>query len=291
MNRKGAVAGELRAWLRRHGYSLMSSIGDLVRAPVASAMTITLLAIALSLPLGLHTTLINLEHLNRGLDRLDSISVFLELEADEAEVRRLSSTVSAWPEVIAVDPISPADGLRELAATTGLAGLDAEDVPLPWVLDVAVGGQTDMPGLAARLQELGGVDTVIIDLEWVRRLEAILALFSRLVQMLAVLFGLSVLFVIAGNVRAEIERRREEIEVMTLVGATPGYIRRPFLYSGFWMGLGGALLAWLLVQGGLLALSGPVRDLAGSYATELTLIGPSPELTLAMLMVSSALGI
>ncbi len=285
------ASADLRAWIRRHGYSLMSSVGDLVRAPVASAMTISVLAIALSLPLGLHTALTNLEHLSRGLERLDSISVFLRLEADETQARRVASGISAWSGVVAVDPVSPAQGMRELATATGLEGLESDQVPLPWLLEVAVGVDVATAELAERLLALEEVDTVVVDLEWLRRLEAILAVLSRLVVMLAVLFGLSILFVISNNIRSEIERRREEIEVMALVGATPGYIRRPFLYAGLWMGLGGAMLGWLLVQGGLLTLAGPVRDLAGSYAADLALIGPSPRLVIVMLALSSFLGI
>jgi len=78
---------------------------------------------------------------------------------------------------------------------------------------------------------------------------------------------------------------------MALVGATTGYIRRPFLYSGLWMGLGGALLAWLLVHAGLWLLRGPVDDLAASYATRIELVAPSPEILVAMLLGSGLLGI
>jgi cell division transport system permease protein len=289
--RSGRRGADLRAWFRRHGYSLLSSVGTLVRNPWTSLLTVSVLAIALTLPLGLNTALVNLEQVHREFDRLDSISVFLELEAGESDSRRIASSLSQWPDIVAVDPISPEQGLQELAGATGVDDFGLADAPLPWVLEVAPAGTVEPAALADRLRRVDRVDTVLIDLQWVRRLDAILVLFGRLVEVLAVLFALSVAFVISNNIRTEIQRREEEIEVMALVGATAGYIRRPFLYSGLWMGLGGALLAWLLVHGGLWLLRGPVDDLAASYATRIELVAPSPGVLAAMLVASGLLGI
>lgn len=282
---------DVRAWARRHAYSLLSSVGNLVRNPLTSTLTIAVLAIALMLPLGLNTALVNLENVHDSLDRLDSVSVFLELEVDENGARRIASRLSGWRKVLAVDPKSPAAGMRELTGATGLDEIDLGDVPLPWVLEVAPAQGADAGELADRLGQVEGVDMVVVDLDWVRRLDAILGVFGRLVQMLAVLFALSVLFVISNNIRTEIERRREEIEILALVGATAGYIRRPFLYSGLWMGAGGALAAWLSVHGGLMLLRGPVSNLAATYGTPAELVAPSADILAVMLAGSGALGI
>ena len=291
MSRDGALRSGLRGWLRRHAYSLFSSIGALVRAPVVSGMTVGVLAIALCLPLGLYTALVNLSAMNTDLERLESISVFLDSELDETGARRLASSLSTSPDVLTVDPISPEAGMRELAGATGLDDLELGEVPLPWVLEVTPAREGDVGGLAGRLRALDGIDQVIVDLGWLRRLEALLGVFARLVELVAVLFGLAVLFVIANTIRAEIQSRHEEIEVMALVGATPAWIRRPFLYAGFWMGLLGGLGAWLLVQLGLWMLAGPVRDLGASYGTPASLQAPSLLLITALVAGSGLLGI
>ena len=283
--------GDLRAWARRHGYSFLSSVGTLVRNPITSTLTIVVLAIALTLPLGLNTALVNLEAVHDNLDRLDSISVFLELEADEGGARRVASQLSSWRDILAVDPISPDAGMRELAGATGLDRFDVGDVPLPWVLEVTPNSTVDIAELAQRLRRAERVDMVVVDLDWVRRLDAILSVFSRLVILLAALFAASVLFVISNNIRTEIQRRHEEIEILALVGATPGYIRRPFLYSGLWMGLGGALLAWLAVHAGLWMLQGPVEALAATYGSSAALAAPSVRMLGMMLAGSGALGV
>ncbi|MEM7053685.1 MAG: ABC transporter permease, partial [Pseudomonadota bacterium] len=273
----GRVRAGLRAWLRRHAYSFFSSIGALLRQPFISLMTISVLAIALCLPLGLYTALDNVRDISRNWERLDSISVFLNTQQGEDEARRLASMLSTWPDVLSADPVSPAAGMNELAGQTGLGAdsmapgwleeLSDETNPLPWTLEVSPLADVDIPALADRIRALDGVDLVIVDMAWLQRLDALIAVFARLVELLTVLFAAAVLFVIANNIRADIQTRYEEIEVMALVGATPAYIRRPFLYSGLWMGLLGALLAWLLLLLGLELLRGPMQALAMTYGS------------------------
>ena len=299
-SRTGLRSGS-RAWLRRHAYSFFSSIGALVRQPVVSMMTISVLAIALSLPLGLYTALDNVRELSRNWERLDSISVFLEPSQAEQDARRLASLLSTWPQVLSADPISPGMGMNELAGQTGLdantiepgwlAELSAEANPLPWTLEVSPLDDIDVAALAEQIRQQAGVDLVIVDLAWLQRLDALIQVFARLVELLGVLFGAAVLFVIANNIRADIQSRQEEIEVMALVGASTAYIRRPFLYSGLWMGLAGATLAWALLIGGLQFLQGPMQSLAVTYGSAASLSAPPPVLTLSMILGSGLLGI
>lgn len=286
-------ASGLRAWSRRHAYSLLSSIGNLVRQPLASAMTVIVLAIALSLPLALHTGLDNLRAVSAGWERLDSVSAFLHQQLDQAAAGEVASRISIWEEVLTVDPISPEQGLRELAGASGLdaAVFTLADNPLPWVLEVTPVTGADVAALAARIEQLEPVESVLVDLVWLERLDATLAVLAMLVNLLALLFALAVLFVIGNNIRAEIQSRHEEIEVMALVGATPAYIRRPFLYGGFWMGLLGGLVAWLLVAAGLALLAGPLADLAAAYGTVFELRPPETAIVAGLIVGSGALGI
>ena len=291
----------LRAWLRRHAYSFFSSIGALLRQPLISLMTVSVLAIALCLPLGLYTALDNLREISRNWERLDSISVFLDQSQGEEQARRLASRLATWPDVLSADPISPAAGMHELAGQTGLNATDiapdwvdelSENAnPLPWTLEVSPMVDVDVAALAEQIRALEGVDLVIVDLAWLQRLDALLAVFARLVELLAVLFSAAVLFVIANNIRADIQSRHEEIEVMALVGATPAYVRRPFLYSGLWMGLLGALLAWLLLLAGLELLEGPMQTLALTYGSPAQLVAPPMVPVIAMVIGSGLLGI
>jgi cell division transport system permease protein len=70
---------------------LLSSLGSLTRQPIASSMTVIVLAVALTLPTALHVTLDNIQRISDNWERLDTLSVFLQAEADEDEAMRLAS--------------------------------------------------------------------------------------------------------------------------------------------------------------------------------------------------------
>ena len=248
--------GGVRAWARRHAYSLLSSLGALIRHPLASLMTVVVLAITLSLPTGLYTTLENAQRISDGWERLDTLSVFLELSAGEREAMQMASLLSTWPGIVAVDPISPETGLAELTGRLALEDVSTqlESNPLPWVLEVTPASGQDPEVLSSRLGAAEGV-------------------------------------VIGNTIRMDIHNRREEIRVLALVGATDGFVRRPFLYTGFWYGLAGGVSAWLIVQLALWVMTGPVQRLSGTYASDFSLIPPPPAVALILVLGSGLLGV
>jgi cell division transport system permease protein len=130
-----------------------------------------------------------------------------------------------------------------------------------------------------------------VDLQWIERLLAILAVGERLVMALSVFLGLGVLLAIGNTIRLAIENRRAEIEVVKLVGGTDGFVRRPFLYLGFWYGLGGAVIAWLMVQGSLVFLAVPIERMILSYDEKFILSGLGLSESALLLGLGCILGI
>ena len=89
-------------------------------------------------------------------------------------------------------------------------------------------------------EELGNLpeaDTVQVDTEWVQRFHAILDIVRRSIVIGASLLGIAIVIIIGNTIRLDIQNRREEIEVTKLIGASNAFVRRPFLWSGFWYGL------------------------------------------------------
>src|SRR5690625_4250637 len=199
------VPAWLRSWARRHAYSFLSSLGSISRQPLASFMTIAMLAITLSLPAGLYVTLDNIGRAGHGWERLDSISIFMDESQGREKAIQLASLVSTWPTVSAVDLISPEKGMAELAGRLQLDDVAGEIAsnPLPWVLEVTLAAGEDVRLVATRLEDVEGVDQVIVDLQWLDRLQAIVALLRKMAALLAVLFALAVMFVIGNTVRME----------------------------------------------------------------------------------------
>jgi cell division transport system permease protein len=163
---------------------------------------------------------------------------------------------------------------------------------LPAVLLVLPAAEHTEPQSAAdlqgRLQALPETEQAQLDLQWVQRLTALLALAQRGVLLISALLSLAVLLVVGNTIRLEIQGRGEEIVVTKLIGATDGFIRRPFLYSGTWYGIIGAVLAWLLVETGFWLLDTPVRQLADLYQSSFQL-QTLPLLLLFTLLASGIL--
>ncbi|UCE90410.1 MAG: hypothetical protein JSW10_06260, partial [Pseudomonadota bacterium] len=121
--------------------------------------------------------------------------------------------------------------------------------------------------------ELREVDLAQSDMQWIQRLYAIMDIVERGVGVLAILLAIAVVLVIGNTIRLAIQSRRDEIIVIKLIGGTDAFIRRPFLYTGFWYGLFGGIVAFALVNGAVAALSEPVERLAGLYRSEFDLGG------------------
>jgi cell division transport system permease protein len=107
---------------------------------------------------------------------------------------------------------------------------------------------------------------------WLKRLFAIMEIVRRGVLILAGLLSLAVLLIIGNTIRLTIYNRREEIEIYKLIGATDAFIRRPFLYTGFWYGLSGSSMAWLLVNFSFWFLQEPVKQLTTLYDSQFELV-------------------
>src|SRR5210317_2257594 len=108
-----------RAWLRRHSYSFFSSLGVLLQHKAGTLMTVLVLGIAMFLPLGLFTTLANLEGLNLRQEEWSAITVFFEPGTKEPEVRRLAESLEQKFEPDAISVISPAEGMADFRQTSG----------------------------------------------------------------------------------------------------------------------------------------------------------------------------
>jgi cell division transport system permease protein len=265
------------AWLESHRSSLIDSLRRLAKQPVGSFFTCLVMAIALSLPMGLSLLLDNVERLGGSWQRAAQISLFTQVRTTAAEGEALRTRIAGMDAVADAEWISREQALNEFQQQSGLgeALKELPDNPLPGVVLVTP-KEVDKVGLESLRQELAqlpGVEQAQLDLVWVERLSAILKLGERFVFGLTLLLVLALLLVIGNTIRLHIENRRTEIEVIKLVGGTDGYVRRPFLYMGALYGLGAGLLAWGVLAYGLDWLNDAVVRLAGLYGSSFALGG------------------
>ena len=266
-----------RTFLQRHAQVALDSLGRLYRNWVASLMTAAVIAIALAMPSGLYLLLGNLERLSGSWDGQASLSVFLQQDITDDKARTLAAQVREWAEVESVQLITPTQALQEFGQQSGFADVLGvlEENPLPHVLVILPAGDSINPLAADTLRErfskLPETALAQLDLQWVQRLAAILDIAQRVILIISALLALAVMLVIGNTIRLEIQNRHDEILVTKLIGATNGFVRRPFLYGGIWYGALGALLAWLVVEAGFWLLSEPVSRLAGLYHSDFSL--------------------
>lgn len=257
----------------RHAQALMGALGRLARAPLATILTLLVIGLALALPAALGLLVTNAEVATGGFSQAVDMSVYLKSGETLQQAQRLARRVRTMPGVANVTVISAAQGLRDFRKYSGFGtALDAlTSNPLPNVLRIVPRAEASSAADLERLRrDIGAwpeVDVVQLDAQWVLRFNAMLGVLRRLVLTAAVLFGAGVLAVIGNTIRLEILNRHAEIEVTKLVGGSNAFVRRPFLYTGMLYGLGGALLAWMILEAVVIGLTGPVARLAQLYGS------------------------
>lgn len=265
-------------YLVRHAQTCVAALGKLYRQPIGSLLTIAVIGIALALPAGLNVLVRNGELLAGGWDSVRDFTVYLQPGAALADAEALGKEISGQAGIDTVSVISAEQALAEFRATPGVAdmvgALDRNPLPHSIIVRPAADTPADsMATLAAELATRKNVDQVRLDTEWVARLNAIIDVVRRMVWIAGALLIGAVVVIIGNTIRLDIQNQRAEIEVAKLLGATDGFVRRPFLYSGFWYGLAGGLLALLILLIGLALMRGPVTRLSALYAGGFSPVG------------------
>ena len=262
--------GPVAAWAARHISTAAAAFGRLASQPFSSLMTILVIGVTLALPAAMHLVIKNAQSISASWDNALDFSVYLKAETSSDDAQRLADIIGQRADVAQVTLISAEDALADFREHSGFGeALDHLTVnPLPHTLVVRpsdVNTELSMGLLNEELGNLPQADFVQVDTEWVQRFHAILEIMQRAIAMGAGLLGAAIVVIIGNTIRLDIQSRREEIEVTKLIGASNAFVRRPFLYTGLWYGLGGGILALALVLYGLFALEGPVARLAGLY--------------------------
>lgn len=268
-----------RSYWRHHLSSVSGTLLRLLATPVQTLMTSLVVAIAISLPAVLFLALDNVQTIGESWDANPKVSLYLNTRAKQEAIDSLIQRLEARSDVESLVYISSDKALSDFQRLSGfgeaLSALDEN--PLPPSIELTPVIETvdpdELVAFAKNLESDPVVDQAVVDLDWVRRLLEFMLLGKKIVYSLAFLLGLGVLLAIGNTVRLEIENRRDEIVVAKLVGASDGFVRRPFLYTGAWYGLFGGVLAAFIVLIGFGVLNGTVDRLVALYDGSFALKG------------------
>lgn len=284
------------AWLRHHRLSAADSLFRVLDNPVSSVLTWLVIGIALALPVGLNIALDNVGQLSGNWDSPAQISLFLRDGVSVEMAGELQSRLEQRDEVAATRFISREQALEEFSALSGFADVLAslEQNPLPNLILLTPAGQDQGGSLASLREELEALPDVaeaVLDMEWLQRLNSLMELTRRGVLAVGGLLVLGVVLILGNTIRLAIESRRDEIVIVKLVGGSNAFVRRPFLYTGLWYGVGGGVFAATLVAISLWFLAGPVGQLAELYQSSFQLSGLGVMGALNLVILGGLLGL
>jgi len=291
----------MKSWFRQHRYAIGSALSHLGKAPGSFLFNVIVVAIALTLPFAGLTLLDNVRPMSEQLSVDPEISLFLKAETPREDAQALAPSLRAIladpkasvvfvPREQALETLKAKSGLSDVLATLG-------DNPLPdsYVMKLdsfkSAGDAASVDAIAERLRGLPGVDTVQVDSAWVKRLAALLGVLRLGLLLLAATLGTVVIAVVFNTIRLQVLTQRDEIAVSKLIGATDGFIHRPFYYTGALLGLLAGGVALGAVTLALRPLNVAIAEFARLYASEFQLAPLAPAGMALLLAVSAGLGL
>jgi cell division transport system permease protein len=283
----------MRVWLAHHQDAARLALRRLIAAPLNSLLSLLAIGVALALPAGGQMLLANALHLAGTTSAVPQISVFMAANADRRAATEIESRLAKYGGVKQVQFLPREDTLARMKTNEGLRDV-IEALPRNPFPDAFVVTATDdrpeaMEKLAVEFRQWPKVEHVQLDSAWVRRLDALLKLGRTAVMLLGALLGAGLIAISFSIIRMQVLTHRAEIEVSQLLGATDGFIQRPFLYYGVLLGLGGGVVAWLLVGAAALWLRTPLSELVRLY--DLTLVLQNLDARDSALLLGFAAGL
>ncbi|WP_255556616.1 permease-like cell division protein FtsX [Methylococcus sp. ANG] len=291
------LVDRLQSYLVSHVQTAKEALWRMRRTPFAMALTLLVIAATLALPTSFHVLVKNLRLVGGDLEATNEISLYLKPDLSNDAGRKLADRLKSHAQIAETRLVTKEAGIEQLKTYSGFGeALSALNFnPLPVVIGIRPKDSLAQPGqverLVAELKALPEVDMVQSDIQWMHRLHAMLQVAERSFGVLGALLAAAVVFIIGNTIRLELYGRREEIIVQKLLGATDRFIRRPFLYTGFWYGFLGSIGAWIVVGVMLLIVRAPIRQLNVLYGSDFSLAFLGFQETMALIGIACFLGI
>ena len=284
----------MRAWFSHHGHSFSATLARLAHTPLASTLNILVIGIALSLPVGLYVVIDNLQAGSRHLAAAPQVSAFMALDASRAEIAQIEMRLKQNQRVERFRFVPRDQALQDLKQSSGLAdivdSLPQNPLPDAFIINSRDNTPQALEALRDEIKVWPRVAYVQLDSTWARRLDAALRLGRLAIAILGTLLALALIAITFNTIRLQVLTRRDEIEVIKLIGATDAFIRRPFLYYGALQGTLGGIVAWLIVSGGVYLANRNLVELSHVYASLFELKYLAPADALGLLIFPAVVG-
>lgn len=284
----------MNAWFVQHLAALRLASRRLLGAPLNTLLSALAIGVALALPAGGQMLLGNALRLAQSSAPQPQLSIFMDVTADSKTVNAFGERLRQHRQVAKVEFLPKEDTLNRMKTSASFKDvievLGRNPFPDAFVLTPRDDRPTAMEALAAEMRKQPKVEHVQLDSAWVQRLDALLRLGRSSLTVLAALLGAGLIAITFNIIRLQVLTMKAEIEVSRLLGATDGYIRRPFIYFGTLLGLLGGSVAWLLVAATAQGLRAPLTELAQLYGLSLEFSGLNLTDSGILLLLAAGLG-
>lgn len=290
------MLASFRRHLAFHRQAALVSLRALYRKPVSSLVTILVMAITLVLPAVFWILSDNMAHLASHWKREGHITLYLKLSLSSHDIDAFFTQVKQMPEVAQASLKSSEEALVQLQQQEGMQDVMhyLPENPLPASIEVIPASNMTSPDKLEQffhqLEHYQQVEQATLDLQWLRRLYALVNFINSIAHGVMILLGLAIIFIISNISRLAIYHRYDEIRVLKLIGAKDGFISRPFLYTGIWYGLASAVVAVMIVYAFMVSLTAVTQQMANAYEVSDLLVGLSLEQILFITLASVTLG-
>jgi cell division transport system permease protein len=238
-------------YLLNHIEAFKVALRRLFYAKAASLVMFLIIGITTCLPMSALLFLENIKQASSQIEYSAEISIFLINEYKDDDLKTFTSFLKEQPIVSKITFEKKEDAWVKLQKKIMIDGdslIEKNPLPDSFYLSLATLDENEIDYLVKELKEFAIIDDVLLDSAWVNKLNSILSLGELIINFLGILL-LSVLAVIIGNtIRLQALSFKDEIEVSKLIGASNAFIRRPFLYTGIFYGIGGAIVAIAIIK-------------------------------------------
>jgi cell division transport system permease protein len=266
-------------WLNQHMQAIKLVLVRMHKNKLSTIMISLVIAVALCVP-GLFY--MGVDHLSKFTNHMQDeteISLFLKLDADKDVISEINNSLSknvAIKEFHLVAKENAWQALKDKSQTNNdsdskIADLEKNPLPDAFFIQAKSTEPESLESLKQELQSIPGVEHVLLNTEWAKRLSALLILGKKIILLVTSLLAIALLVIIGNTIRMQILTQKDEVIVSKLIGATNSFIRIPFLYSGVIYGLFGGLLAIIILMIVIKVFNLSVQQLSNLYSSNFSL--------------------
>ncbi|MEY2928685.1 MAG: hypothetical protein RLZZ583_248 [Pseudomonadota bacterium] len=259
-----------------HYQMLLKALQRSHASMLSTLMMFLVIGVTLILPSISFLVVQNLKSISETIQHESQISIFLKKDISIDAKNKIEKDLKSRIEINNYHYVRKEEAWPKLQKSMGFNesnnGLSENPLPDAFFISPNTVNPNQIVILKSSLDRLEGVDQVVVDTGWVKKLNSVLHLANKAIFLASILLASMLTVVIGNTIRLQMTSHHEEIELSKLIGATNQFIRRPFLYSGFIYGLGGGLTAALSLKLIVIFLNQTVVEVEALYGAQFIIV-------------------